>query len=135
MSEIMLTLFHVDRHFYDLVYGASFFADALPAMNDIKQQRLYCRLLQLNLVVLFEKRSRDIPPIQSSKIKIADEVIFLNVDNIYHALSLTAGLISQDISKGIEKELAEYIRDIISIIFNEMRMQMVDYDPYEMWDD
>lgn len=132
MSEIMLTPFHADRNFYDLVYGASFFADALPAMNDIKQQRLYCRLLQLNLVALFEKRSRDIPPVQACKITTSDKVIFLNTDNMYHVLSLTAGLISQGISKGNEKELAEYIRGIVNIVFNEMRMQMKDYDPSEL---
>ncbi|EEM2502850.1 TPA: hypothetical protein GND40_004267 [Salmonella enterica subsp. indica] len=134
MDKILFTPFIADRSFYDMVYGGVFLARKLPDTNDIKQRMFYCRLLQIHFMALLDKRSRNMAPVSEFETSKADKIIYLNSDNIYHTLSLTAGLINKNTSQGIENELGGAVLDVVCLIYREMRMQMRDYDPAEFQD-
>lgn len=134
MDKILFTPFNVDHSFYDIIYNNVLVANELKKTNDIKYQKLYCCLLQIYLSELLCKRTLNVAPVHEFKPGCAYKIIYLNCDNIYHALSLTAGLRSRDISKGIESELSEAVYSIVYCLYKEMRMQMRDYDPTEFQD-
>ncbi|EAA7390513.1 hypothetical protein RF16_21120 [Salmonella enterica subsp. enterica] len=134
MDKVVFTPFNADRDFYDTIYNNVLVANELKNTGDVKYRNLYCRLLQLYLTALLSKQSRNIPPVYEIKSGNMDKIIYLNRDNIYHALSLTAGLRNSHISRGIEGELSEAVYNIMCFIYKEMRIQARDYDPSEFQD-